>query len=57
MCLLSKRNYKNVMEDGAALKMIVQSSAVLFDPKVVAAFEMKFNEIIKVKNAMQESGK
>jgi putative two-component system response regulator len=52
--LTSKRDYKDVMDDNAALKIILQAGGVLFDPKVAAAFEMKFNEIVKVKNTLLE---
>jgi putative two-component system response regulator len=48
--LTSKRSYKGTVEDAEALKLIVQSSGVLFDPKLVRVFESKYDEILNAKN-------
>jgi len=47
--LTTKRSYKNVILVEEALRLIKESSGVLFDPKVVIAFENEFSEILKIK--------
>jgi putative two-component system response regulator len=51
--LTSKRAYKNVISDEEALKLIKNSSGVLFDPQIVKAFEMQFKELTKIKSALK----
>jgi putative two-component system response regulator len=51
--LTTNRSYKQTVEDEAALRMIKDSSGVLFNPEVVTAFEREFPEIRKIKKACE----
>jgi putative two-component system response regulator len=51
--LTTSRPYKQTVEDEAALRMIKDSSGVLFNPEVVSAFEKGFPEIRKIKKACE----
>jgi putative two-component system response regulator len=50
--LTTRRSYKELISDDAALLMIRGSSGVLFDPAHVQAFVSKFDEILKVKTSV-----
>ena len=50
--LTTHRSYKELISDDSALQMIQESSGVLFDPGLVDQFTSKFDEILKVKNAV-----
>jgi len=47
--LTTSRPYKQAIEPADARKLIVNSSDVLFDPKVVTAFSNIFDQLIKIK--------
>ena len=47
--LTTSRPYKQAVEPEDARKLIVNSSDVLFDPKVVTAFTTIFDQLIKIK--------
>ncbi len=51
--LTSKRSYKNLTSDQDALKMIKDSSGILFDPQVVKVFDSHYNDLLKLKKAYQ----
>jgi len=50
--LTTHRSYKELISDDSALQMIQESSGVLFDPGLVDQFTSKFDEILKIKNAV-----
>lgn len=51
--LTTPRIYKELTGEVEALRLIVQGSGILFDPKVVKAFESAFPDIRKVKNSLE----
>jgi putative two-component system response regulator len=51
--LTTHRPYKEIISDEDAIKMIRDSSGVLFNAKVVSAFEKEFAEIRKIKRACE----
>jgi putative two-component system response regulator len=52
--LTTKRTYKAHISDMDALKLIQDSSGVMFDPRLVKAFTVRFNEILKTKNTIAD---
>jgi putative two-component system response regulator len=51
--LTTRRSYKEELDDLEALRLIVQSSGSLFDPRLVRVFEYRFDDIIKAKKSHQ----
>ena len=51
--LTTRRTYKEVVAEEEGLKLIKDSAGVLFDPKIVSAFEKEFREIQKIKNSFE----
>lgn len=51
--LTSKRSYKNLISDQDALKLIKDSSEILFDPQVVKVFDSRYDDLLKLKKALQ----
>ncbi|KAF0107479.1 MAG: putative two-component system response regulator [Chloroflexi bacterium] len=49
--LVTRRPYKEVVEDKEAVEIVVKSSGKLFDPKCIKVFEKKINEILLIKNS------
>jgi putative two-component system response regulator len=49
--LTTHRSYKEIVSEEEALRLIKESSGVLFDPDVVKAFDKEFLEIRKIKKA------
>ena len=50
--LTSKRTYKNITSDDDALKLIKDSSGILFDPQITAVFEAHYAELLKFKRSL-----
>jgi putative two-component system response regulator len=49
--LTTHRSYKEIISDEEALRLIKESSGILFDPDVVKAFDKEFLEIRRIKKA------
>jgi putative two-component system response regulator len=52
--LTTKRNYKQVVGVNEALKLVKDSAGTLFDPALVKIFENRFDELVRIKQAIGE---
>jgi putative two-component system response regulator len=53
--LTTARIYRQIIAEEEALRIINENSGILFDPKIVKAFEKEFLEIRKIKNACEKN--
>ena len=47
--LTTPRAYKSTLDDQEAYDLIVKCDGILFDPKVIAVFKIKYAELLKIK--------